>query len=57
MKKNIVYTKERKAITRLVFNTYKELEEWFINNLDTNKKSKVIGKTILIWDYSDNKPL
>ncbi len=57
MKKNIVYTKERKEITRLVFNTYKELEEWFINNLDTNKKSKVIGKTILIWDYSDNKPL
>lgn len=57
MKKNIVYTKKRKEITRLVFNTYKELEEWFINNLDTNKKSKVIGKTILIWDYSDNKPL
>jgi len=57
VKKNIVYTKEGKEITRLVFNTYKELEEWFINNLDTNKKSKVIGKTILIWDYSDNKPL
>tara|TARA_R110000772_G_scaffold231989_1_gene343152 strand:- start:1166 stop:1375 length:210 start_codon:yes stop_codon:yes gene_type:complete len=57
MKKNIVYTKEGKKVTRLVFNTFKKLEEWFIDTLDTNKKTKVIGKTILVWDYSDNKPL
>ncbi len=57
MKKNIVYTKKGKKVTRIVFNTFKKLEEWFIDTLDTNKKTKVIGKTILIWDYSNNKPL
>ncbi len=57
MKKDIVYTKEGKKVTRLAFNTFKKLEEWFIDTLDTKKKTKVIGKTIFVWDYSDNKLL
>jgi len=50
MKKDIVYTKEGKEVTRLSFNTFKKLEEWFIDTLDIKKKTKVIGKTIFIWD-------
>jgi len=38
-------------IERITFNTFVELEEYFINKVIPRKgvRSKVIGKTILIW--------
>jgi hypothetical protein len=36
-------------VKKIDFSSFKDLEKWFLKNIHLKKKSKVIGKSILIW--------
>jgi hypothetical protein len=48
-------TRKGRAVTRLRFDTFEDLEEFFLDkligsDLMIGQASKVIGKTLLIWE-------